>query len=152
MALHVRHRTPCDVISMPECACLQLKAVVAYCSLVYFRLSYTLFCFACFVVVPCVLHMRPNKPHCYNKPGVRRYCDLQYNWKQHHVTAAAWNRRSCREPSSGCYDRDRAAWATGASTCRPSSVQGRCHLIPGDLGTGDYRAEWGKGPGWLAKT
>ena len=70
MALHVRHRTPYDVILMPECAYLQLRAVVAYCSLVYFRFSYALFCFACFVVVPCVLQMRPNKPHCYNN------CDL----------------------------------------------------------------------------
>ena len=67
MALHVRHGTPCDVILMAEWACLQLKDVVAYCSLVYFRFSYALFCFACFVVVPCVLHMRPYK----------RYCDLQ---------------------------------------------------------------------------
>ena len=80
VALHVRHRTPCDVILMPECTCLQLKAVVAHHSFVYFRVSYALFCFAWFVVVPCVLHMRPNKTHCYNKPGDRRYCDLQYKW------------------------------------------------------------------------
>ena len=60
-------------------ACLQLKAVVAYWSLVYFCFSYVLFCFACIVVVPCVLHMCPNKPHCYNKPGVRRYSDLHWH-------------------------------------------------------------------------
>ena len=71
-------------------ACLQLKAGVAYCSLVLFRFSYALFCFACFVFVTCVLHMRPNKPHCYNKPGVRRYCDLHValsHQHQHHINS-----------------------------------------------------------------
>ena len=78
---YVCHRAPCDVILMPECACLHFNAVVGYCLLVYFRFSYALFCSACFVVVPCVLHMRPkNKPHCYNKPGIRLYRDLHVFW------------------------------------------------------------------------
>ena len=85
MALHVHHRMPCDVILMPECTCLQLKTVVAYCSLVYFHFSYTLFCFVCFVFVPCVLHMRPNKQHLFNKPRVQHYCDLHL-----FITLCAW--------------------------------------------------------------
>ena len=44
MALHVRHRTPCDAILMLECACLQLKAIVAYYLLVIFAL--VMFCYA----------------------------------------------------------------------------------------------------------
>ena len=44
----------CHVTSffMPKCACLQLNAVFTYHTLVYFRFSYALFCFACFIVEP----------------------------------------------------------------------------------------------------
>ena len=52
MALHVRQTMPCDVIFLCQMRLFAVESCFTYHTLVYFRFSYALFCFASFVVVP----------------------------------------------------------------------------------------------------